>query len=433
MAAPAATCRVSDDLAPYVLEAFSSREFEDYYLERVGEATGWQELTCEAVTESGERVGAIHGNYFYGGVNISRLCIVERYRSSGIGGALLRRIIARGYRLGARIANLETLEYQGPHYYPKFGFFNDFTVAPVAGGHSILYFAKQLGEEDGRLGPDALIVEPRSLSSVAAVEGAAHSTVTIRDQDGGPTPEQHAFFRAVFDENNRAAGGGDANFSMFSFAAFDDDASGALIGTGAQGKKRKVPCGPLHGSAFLLTLSFTFLLLRERGERLDSVLHCVLVSSMNCRTSRPLPTPPAYCAVEGMQYWGMVHITGLIISKAHRLRGVGVALMHRVEAYAASTDAVVMCVETFDFQVRGCGIGSHRAVPRARVGCESLSILSATTTALPLCLLFPCPFQSPGFYEKLGWKEVLVRGFGWKNGAKMHYYTKPVLGGQAAK
>ena len=52
-----------------------------------------------------------------------------------------------------------------------------------------------------------------------------------------------------------------------------------------------------------------------------------------------------------MQYWGMLHLTGLIVKQGVRKRGVGTALMEQVEKYARETGVCVMTVETFDFQV----------------------------------------------------------------------------------
>ena len=209
------------------LDKFSGEEFESFYEQNVGARSGYEEFTCEAFLD-GSRIGAIHGNYYWGGLNIHRLAVLPPFRSARVGTTLLRRICRKGASAGARLANLTTMDYQGPRYFPKFGFINNFILAPVADGHSIYYFTKPLPSSETDSDTDT----GTSISIQTRGPAAAHHVITLRDSDAAPTSEQHAFFRSVFDQHNEECTGRDAGFKMFSFGAVDDD-DGSLLGTGA--------------------------------------------------------------------------------------------------------------------------------------------------------------------------------------------------------
>jgi GNAT superfamily N-acetyltransferase len=60
-------------------------------------------------------------------------------------------------------------------------------------------------------------------------------------------------------------------------------------------------------------------------------------------------------AVDAKAYWGMLYITGLIVSRGRRGQGVGTALLERVTEAGRARGCTLAVVETFDFQVRVVG------------------------------------------------------------------------------
>jgi GNAT superfamily N-acetyltransferase len=103
-------------------------------------------------------------------------------------------------------------------------------------------------------------------------------------------------------------------------------------------------------------------------------------------TARKRETGELVGVVNGKIFWGSIFVSHCIIKKEYRKTGVGSRLLRKALEHGRDLGCTIACLETFDF-------------------------------------------QSPRFYEKVGFHADLIRP-GWKKGASFYYFSRslPAVG-----
>lgn len=100
---------------------------------------------CFEMTENGKRVGGIEAYYYLEyALYISFLFIEEEYRHNGIGLRLLRAVEEEGKKLGAKLAHVDTFDFQAKDFYLKQGYEVYGVLNECPPGHARYYFRKIL-------------------------------------------------------------------------------------------------------------------------------------------------------------------------------------------------------------------------------------------------------------------------------------------------
>jgi GNAT superfamily N-acetyltransferase len=122
----------TDHIAPEVVKLLS--DGLTVHAAEMGFPTQWKEYAILARNAAGEVVAGVCGNSGQGAIFIRLLWVHSDHRKQGLGKSLLAMAEAEGLKRGCHTAFLDTFAFQGPDYYPKFGY-------------------KQFGQLDG-LGPN---------------------------------------------------------------------------------------------------------------------------------------------------------------------------------------------------------------------------------------------------------------------------------------
>jgi GNAT superfamily N-acetyltransferase len=298
------------------VQPYFDATFEDFYHDAVHEGSGFAEFTALATLEAdGSPVGALHATSYWGGVLIHRLVVKEGYRRGGLGRALLLAALAFGRRHGASLATVETLDYQAPAWYPRHGFTLDFTRKLAGGKRQLHYFSRRLAETDADASADGLgshrIPAPPAIGGPAAAPPLATPPASGEGSAGAVAPPLPV-----------AAADSEVAISVREVASPPSDE----VNTFARSVFNAHAIGAVGSTAGFFLLYF---------EAVDDV------------------TGELIGAIDAKAYWGMLYVTGLIVSRGWRGQGVGSALLDRALEAGRSGGCTLAVVETFDFQVRG--------------------------------------------------------------------------------
>ncbi|WP_421775560.1 GNAT family N-acetyltransferase [Gracilimonas sp.] len=96
-----------------------------------------------AKNDSGEVVGAVHGNTEWEWVFIKHLWVREDYRGMGLGSDLMEAIIKEANKRGRYKYYLSTFEFQAPEFYKKVGFKIFGTLPRVSGNYDSSYLKRE--------------------------------------------------------------------------------------------------------------------------------------------------------------------------------------------------------------------------------------------------------------------------------------------------
>ncbi|MCP9291727.1 GNAT family N-acetyltransferase [Gracilimonas sediminicola] len=96
-----------------------------------------------ASNDSGEVVGAVHGNTEWDWVFIKHLWVREDFRGMGLGSDLMEAIIRESNKRGRYKYYLSTFEFQAPEFYKKLGFEIFGTLPGVAGKYDSFYLKRE--------------------------------------------------------------------------------------------------------------------------------------------------------------------------------------------------------------------------------------------------------------------------------------------------
>jgi len=93
----------------------------------------------------GIRAGLV-GHCYAGWLFVNLLWVEAALRRGGIGGFLLAEAERHAREFGCHSAWLDTFSFQGPEYYPRFGY-REFARLEVPPDHMRIFFRKSLAEE----------------------------------------------------------------------------------------------------------------------------------------------------------------------------------------------------------------------------------------------------------------------------------------------
>ncbi|MGN8224632.1 GNAT family N-acetyltransferase [Gracilimonas sp. BCB1] len=96
-----------------------------------------------AKNDSGEVIGAVHGNTEWEWVFIKHLWVREDYRGMGLGSELMEAIIQEANKQGRYKYYLSTFEFQAPEFYKKLGFKIFGTWPQVSGNYDSFYLKRE--------------------------------------------------------------------------------------------------------------------------------------------------------------------------------------------------------------------------------------------------------------------------------------------------
>ena len=108
------------------VEQFASDEIAAQELEAIGHDDGFFAVSYAALTPGGpngsERVGAATAVGFWGGLIITGVAVVPHARRTGVGRALVERLLAAGRERGCLLATIDVLNVTGTAFWERLGF-----------------------------------------------------------------------------------------------------------------------------------------------------------------------------------------------------------------------------------------------------------------------------------------------------------------------
>lgn len=81
-----------------------------------------REIAITAKDDDGAVIGGVYGTMFGQWLEIEVLAVAPGHRGQGVGSDLLARIEQAGCEHGCRYALLNTFDFQGRDFYPKYGY-----------------------------------------------------------------------------------------------------------------------------------------------------------------------------------------------------------------------------------------------------------------------------------------------------------------------
>ena len=283
----------ASDVKLQEVDNFVSEQFDGFSLSLFGVDEGYFEWAFEASDAAGNVIGIIRGESYFQGLIIEHLCVSPECRRRGVGSLLLELALQLGRTQGLLIARLTTFEYQAVEFYVRHGFKIDFSrtsgFTPVAGA---LHYCSRLFPPD----------------DVAALSGAS----PLPTEDGPSLQYSTSKCASIAVRRTPKA----------EHAAVRDRVLALL----------KAYAIETTGGSWARVQPFCFLA-RGRTEGSDSPGGILGV-------------------VSGLTFWGGVEVELLIIDQNSRKSGLGTALLARAESHARSSGAGVVCLQTFNFQVR---------------------------------------------------------------------------------
>lgn len=151
--------------------------------------TGTNGLAEEPISfeifQGSEFVGAIVVQPFWGQLHIKYLFVEEPYRGQGIANKLMNHALDFGKKRGYSYAFVETMSFQAPEFYQKFGFEIEFSRTGLSQNTSFLYLKKKLSNKD-----QIFTRHTRTGIYGACIKGQKILTIT---QKAGPYANKHDF------------------------------------------------------------------------------------------------------------------------------------------------------------------------------------------------------------------------------------------------
>lgn len=116
-----------------------------YNRDYLGE-TGFSRMGFFVRNEGGEVMAGLVGSTYAGWLFVAELWVHAELRRRGIGSALLELAEQRATALGCHSAMLDTFSFQGPEFYPRFGY-QAYGVLDYPPGHQRIFLRKQLASQ----------------------------------------------------------------------------------------------------------------------------------------------------------------------------------------------------------------------------------------------------------------------------------------------
>lgn len=105
----------------------------------------WTPLDYVAKNENGEEIaGILAGIGYWNGLEINILWVKDDYRKKGLGTYILKYVEDVAKAKGAKIAMLDTFDFQAEEFYLKNGYMPVGEIQNFPDGHRRIYFSKRL-------------------------------------------------------------------------------------------------------------------------------------------------------------------------------------------------------------------------------------------------------------------------------------------------
>jgi 8-oxo-dGTP pyrophosphatase MutT (NUDIX family) len=118
---------------------------DHYNREHLGE-TGFSRMGLFVRTMGGEIMAGLVGSTYAGWLFVAELWVHAELRRRGIGTALLELAERRATALGCHSAMVDTFSFQGPEFYPRFGY-QAYGILDYPPDHQRIFFRKKLAPE----------------------------------------------------------------------------------------------------------------------------------------------------------------------------------------------------------------------------------------------------------------------------------------------
>lgn len=107
---------------------------------------------------------------------IKLLIVSEAARHKGVGTLLVQRALEHGKQLGCTLACVETMSFQAPAFWPRFGFDEDVVRGGWRGGSALHYFSMPLVPTGTwPVGPDAKHADTAAMATTVLPDATAVS------------------------------------------------------------------------------------------------------------------------------------------------------------------------------------------------------------------------------------------------------------------
>ena len=94
--------------------------------------------------ENGEIISGLYGGMFFGFAYIDYFWTDEKYRGKGLGTKLMNELEAEAKKKECRYLVADTMEYQSPQFYKKYGFDLSLELKNCEGGNTHYTLAKKI-------------------------------------------------------------------------------------------------------------------------------------------------------------------------------------------------------------------------------------------------------------------------------------------------
>ena len=120
-----------------------SRALDEFNFARAGD-DNFRRLVVFARDAHGSIAGGLLGATYWGWLSIDRLWVREELRGQGLGERLLRAAEQEAVARGCRYAHVDTLDFQAPAFYMRFGYIVWGVLDDLPPGHSRYFLKKEL-------------------------------------------------------------------------------------------------------------------------------------------------------------------------------------------------------------------------------------------------------------------------------------------------
>lgn len=120
----------------------------NFNIEHVGE-DAFTPLSLVEYDGDGNVIGGLLGGTYWGWLYVDILWVQEEYRGKGIGSALLLTAEREAVKRGCHHAHLETMSWQAPEFYKKYGYEIIGALPDIPTGHKKFLLTKSLQNSEG--------------------------------------------------------------------------------------------------------------------------------------------------------------------------------------------------------------------------------------------------------------------------------------------
>ncbi|MGE0634657.1 MAG: GNAT family N-acetyltransferase [Pseudobdellovibrionaceae bacterium] len=116
----------------------------DSYAEEMTGSTAEMDQFSVSAHWGEELVGGLIGVIFWGSLQIDQIFVSPKFRSQGVGKALMEEALAIAREKGCAFCTVETMEFQAAEFYQQIGFKIEFKRTGYRDRHTLYFFRMDL-------------------------------------------------------------------------------------------------------------------------------------------------------------------------------------------------------------------------------------------------------------------------------------------------